>query len=101
GIRDLIVTGVQTCALPIFPPSLDATAGCAGPPPLARPVQPRAAQSRCDREVKLMAHASFARFIASAADARPEAPELLFKPDRPRSEERRVGKGRQTRGSER
>src|SRR5207249_3829425 len=33
-------------------PTLDATAGCAGPPPLARAVQPGAAQSRSDREVK-------------------------------------------------
>jgi len=37
-----------------------------------------------------MAHASFARFIASAADARPEAPELLFKPDRPRAIDRHI-----------
>src|SRR5712691_6800705 len=39
GIRDLTVTGVQTCALPIS--SLNATAPCAGPGPAAPAQAPR------------------------------------------------------------
>jgi hypothetical protein len=37
-----------------------------------------------------MAHASSARSIPSAADARPEVPEQLFKPDRPRAIDRHI-----------
>src|SRR5206468_7426004 len=84
GIRDLIVTGVQTCALPIYPSSV--------PPP------------RCDnRHGRGQRHISLDRagcpavaggyagarrdavFLSSAATLRLEA-------RRVRSEERRVGK---------
>jgi hypothetical protein len=55
---------------------------------VARPVHLRAAQSRFDREVSLMAHASSAHFTSSAAGARHEVPEVLFKADRPREIDR-------------
>src|SRR5207245_5236602 len=69
GIRDATVTGVQTCALPICPGS-----AVSAPPSLAGRISPCA----------------------------PAAPTLRFRPlcrrARPRSEERRVGKGGRSRG---
>src|SRR5438094_726128 len=52
--------------------------------PVARPVHPRdRTVSLSDREVKLMAHAPSAQ--SGASGQRPEARELLFKPDCPRA----------------
>src|SRR5207237_2676880 len=81
GIRDSSVTGVQTCALPIYAPM-----SC----------ELRTAADLSPRETDI--HTTLARFLLS--QNRPaEAEQLLRKlkqslPDNPeRSEERRVGKG--------
>src|SRR2546429_6737483 len=71
GIRDVAVTGVQTCALPIYteqPPDSAAELGIIQ----ERPEQHRERQEQADREVR-------------------EAPSRLD-PGWRRSEERRVGK---------
>src|SRR2546421_4109909 len=76
GIRDLIVTGVQTCALPI--------SGLSEPPPVSMP----AFQS--DLFVELD-DAEAAPACSLALDALQEHEDLEFA-DFGRSEERRVGK---------
>src|SRR5205807_4218775 len=68
GIRDYKVTGVQTCALPIFLVAATATLAAQAPKPAARPAAPAAPRAAA---------------VAPAAGARG----LLN-----RSEERRVGK---------
>src|SRR5205085_3664381 len=87
GIRDLTVTGVQTCALPIF-----------------QPVEPRGSQSNSQSNVlgikngatNLSTESAAAR-AASSSGARSRAPAGCLKTvsgatRRRRSEERRVGK---------
>src|SRR5687767_15884954 len=67
GIRDKLVTGVQTCALPIFEP---------------RRVEPR--EHRHARELR--------RFLVNAHVGGPPSPSSTTARSRGRSEERRVGK---------
>src|SRR5256886_12884476 len=79
GIRDLTVTGVQTCALPIYPP------GLCGPAQGPRP------GGRVDREV----HPAFpGEHLLGPHGAFEEAAGLAWRSERGtrRSEERRVGK---------
>src|SRR5204862_737485 len=82
GIRDLYVTGVQTCALPISHSGVlaaGARAQLIDQPILERAIQPFAAPARLRRVRR------------NVLDAQPgERP--------PRSEERRVGKGGRVRG---
>src|SRR5262249_59599753 len=82
GIRYWSVTGVQTCALPIFPPSRTAPApGRDGGSGLRRDRgRGRRRQPRADRELR-----------RSGRRRRLD--------DESRSEERRVGKGRRSRGA--
>src|SRR5205823_9285132 len=72
GIRDKLVTGVQTCALPISREELTAPAGADG-----RWAPPRAS---CSRPLRVR------RSAAAERDRRPSSR------THPRSEERRVGK---------
>src|SRR5687767_15950081 len=73
GIRDKLVTGVQTCALPIWSPTK--RSGLAPPTGLgAAPTAPTRPPSRANRR-------------GACIDRPAPAP-----PRRPRSEERRVGK---------
>src|SRR5256885_4764977 len=77
GIRDYKVTGVQTCALPIFPGAF------------ALPTLPGGLLRGHDR------HISAVPDRADPADATaggPAADQHAARPDRGRSEERRVGK---------
>src|SRR2546430_4465383 len=79
GIRDLTVTGVQTCALPIWDHSV-VTRGpnpCICPHPRARHVRRPGALARARHDSRKRASAWLARERARAAT---------------RSEERRVGK---------
>src|SRR5690606_40937932 len=80
GIRDFHVTGVQTCALPIF-----------------RPVVAIASAAVTASALPNTILISFPRSLSLAgASVRPAAPSLhrfqLLQQKRPRSEERRVGK---------
>src|SRR5206468_8565807 len=84
GIRYLIVTGVQTCALPIYPPAREpsprvGTARSAGRPAPARACCGRPAAKRGHR-------------------LRGTAPRGAGSRTRSRSEERRVGKEWRSRG---
>src|SRR2546427_5060687 len=79
GIRDLTVTGVQTCALPIWRPR-SATASALGKTPRTTSGLTRRSRSRPrTRETELPAS-------AAGTTRRPALPSR-------RSEERRVGKG--------
>src|SRR2546430_7693546 len=73
GIRDLTVTGVQTCALPIF---------------LRAKPEERAGERRCVFLYELKTRSNSSRCPASFILATPSSPPL----PRRRSEERRVGK---------
>src|SRR2546430_5890570 len=78
GIRDLTVTGVQTCALPISRPAT------------AAPSSPQASATRPSTQPSATRPAGAA---PGTAPARPGAPARPSTPPRPnRSEERRVGK---------
>src|SRR5437764_10745224 len=87
GIRDTSVTGVQTCALPISLPPIDAFQPLAGDDelidqlPLA-PRQPRA----CER------HANDLELLQALIDVGSDRSERGCHVDFRRSEERRVGK---------
>src|SRR5690349_762560 len=79
GIRDLYVTGVQTCALPICrprPPPEETPASSESSPPCARGASPRSG-ARCDRGTRACRRLD--RWRAPTRSRR-------------RSEERRVGK---------
>src|SRR5690349_23633808 len=78
GIRDLYVTGVQTCALPI---SRAAPAAC-----------PSARKRACRPSASCRRRASRRRRSPSRSRARRPPPRGTRAPPRPRSEERRVGK---------
>src|SRR2546421_3431913 len=78
GIRDLIVTGVQTCALPIYDVAAAATKNAAYD---ANIMGSKLAQKTEDYGAK--------RVADRAADGKPETALTL---DQGRSEERRVGK---------
>src|SRR5205085_7968669 len=83
GIRDLTVTGVQTCALPILPSSFGA--GTSGP----LTPQPAAASERAIAA----ANAKARREMANAENCFNIIERNRSRPTRtPRSEERRVGK---------
>src|SRR2546430_7478946 len=69
GIRDLTVTGVQTCALPISAPRRAGAAGRSRRAPASRPPAPRAAASRAARD----RHRAGGRSRRTAAPARDEA----------------------------
>src|SRR5699024_11496683 len=91
GIRDRNVTGVQTCALPIFPDqppqTLTERSGGVrrGGPPAGARTRPAPPWWGCP--------------AARSAPPPPPAPTSGPSPaPAPRSEERRVGKGRSTRG---
>src|SRR2546422_3802748 len=85
GIRDVAVTGVQTCALPISrrgaPPSARCTSTCRNDTPWLHPVP------------SALKHASLAAKRAASASA------LSARPAQSRSEERRVGKEGRSRWS--
>src|SRR2546428_7103193 len=81
GIRDLIVTGVQTCALPIFTHSLQQRSLAAQVDGAMERMRDRSA-AEADREAVLAQQRDLAAQVARLAD---EA-------QRERSEERRVGK---------
>src|SRR5206468_9163474 len=88
GIRDLIVTGVQTCALPIWSPASAARWPVidrrAGSPPETR----TAVQCRSRAMIS-----SSRRTTSGSNDSREH-----FRPGKMRSEERRVGKEWRGRG---
>src|SRR2546430_10178504 len=79
GIRDLTVTGVQTCALPIFTGCSSHAKLAVRPPPSGFVVEPNVADPLCNggRGVRMPARLGTNPVVASGAM---------------RSEERRVGK---------
>src|SRR5205823_12019484 len=83
GIRDKLVTGVQTCALPIWP----------------RPRRPEPLEHRTDRRVAALAPAACRRGALRSGDRRPLPPWHDAAALAPRSEERRVGKECRSRGA--
>src|SRR5207247_3521205 len=92
GIRDPLVTGVQTCALPIWPRRM--------------PSGNRARPLRDHREVASRAHAFKGGTVlpilkgavrSTARDSWRSLPSALLDSEEDRSEERRVGKEARTR----
>src|SRR2546430_3951189 len=79
GIRDLTVTGVQTCALPIFR-GRDGVAG-----------QPWTFQRICYGFLKILAISNTARLVVQTRTLESDLSQFLLDV-RKRSEERRVGK---------
>src|SRR2546430_12080516 len=79
GIRDLTVTGVQTCALPIFGPALSPCSQCSSP---RRACFLEAAVDNPDSNPGCMHRENLDRLKEHQRPAKPQA----------RSEERRVGK---------
>src|SRR2546429_2817671 len=78
GIRDVAVTGVQTCALPIFSPKPaeirpDPRSRSESPPPTANPVIPPAHRKPCARPPLSVRRASLSR-SAATPPASPAAP---------------------------
>src|SRR5206468_8953319 len=88
GIRDLIVTGVQTCALPISPPTRSIAFAPAGATP-AKKRSPRS-PSRLPAGRRLYGSSRQSAAIASAPPFA-KSPTIRQRPLF-RSEERRVGK---------
>src|SRR2546430_4350609 len=84
GIRDLTVTGVQTCALPILGAFVAASALCAAAP-----------------TIQLLVAARFVQGVGGAllTPGSLAIIDAVFHPDDRRSEERRVGKECRSRGS--
>src|SRR3989440_3291329 len=83
GIRDLIVTGVQTCALPIFPDPESLIRRSPASAPLLDAVK--------DRKTRDAVRSVLERFTGGGAGQKPAVPD--------RSEERRVGKEGRSRWS--
>src|SRR5690606_40998050 len=92
GIRDFHVTGVQTCALPISSGIPVLVASCAPGGPAAGPVAPSAAAP--------LATGPLPHSDGDPAGAAFPGSPVADAPPRPRSEERRVGKGRRPRAVE-
>src|SRR5205085_8589494 len=89
GIRDLTVTGVQTCALPIY-----ADDALAGPDVAADRVQLRLRQEPAtdadDRDVRIVQDVQAGQFVPVGLGAEDVVDAVV--PGQVRSEERRVGK---------
>src|SRR5205823_7660779 len=85
GIRDKLVTGVQTCALPIYP----------GAPPAATGAARSPSRTRAMRRPTTRASPSTTRVGSTSPGGRRAwalATTTAILPTGPRSEERRVGK---------
>src|SRR2546425_11356651 len=89
GIRDKLVTGVQTCALPIFP-----AARANGPDRVACALTRAVVFSRAKVVVtgRRPSPAAASRSDSTRSGSRRASPSIWKPPQTPRSEERRVGK---------
>src|SRR5438270_9972451 len=99
GIRDLTVTGVQTCALPIFGRGAG-SAPCGTTNVLPAPTAPSRAAAAREWTITARAGATRPRFMSSPASVKARTIDAgsSDQSDR-RSEERRVGKAGRTRGT--
>src|SRR5206468_10163548 len=97
GIRDLIVTGVQTCALPIS--CLPESSLRAGPPRTTRRFQPISEKRTCVCQNGAKTARFDDTFRKSARLHREHEVNEPAGADERRSEERRVGKERRSKGS--